>query len=175
MWGLIVAELAVFGLLFFAYAWQRRSHAEAYATAQATLALWPALVGTLGLLTGSFGVALAVHAWSQGWHALARAALYLGIVSGAVFILLKGADLLSLGGRGISLSSGGFWTFYLFLTGFHYLHVLLGWGLLLVVAWRARRGRYDHGDYSGVETVAAYWHMVDLVWVVLFALIYVAR
>ncbi|WP_230368640.1 cytochrome c oxidase subunit 3 [Paludibacterium denitrificans] len=65
--------------------------------------------------------------------------------------------------------------FYLSLTVFHFLHVVLGMVIVAAVWWMSRDGRYGPGRMDGVETAAAYWHMVDLVWLVLFALVYVAR
>jgi len=60
-------------------------------------------------------------------------------------------------------------------TGLHFLHVLAGVGFLLVTAWQANRGAYGSGAPSTVEAVAIFWHLVDLIWVFLFPLIYLAR
>ena len=73
----------------------------------------------------------------------------------------------------ISLSSSTFHMFYLSLTFFHFMHVILGLVILIAMWNGARQGRYRPGDMNGLETGAAYWHMVDLVWLILFPLVYV--
>ena len=78
-------------------------------------------------------------------------------------------------GTGVSLSTSTFWFFYLFVTGLHFLHVLAGVGFLVPTAWRAARGAYGPGEPTTVEAVAVFWHLVDLIWVFLFPLFYLAR
>jgi nitric oxide reductase NorE protein len=65
--------------------------------------------------------------------------------------------------------------FYLALTFFHFMHVLMGMVILACVILKARRGGYSRHDYVGVETGASFWHMVDLLWIVLFPLVYIIR
>jgi nitric oxide reductase NorE protein len=65
--------------------------------------------------------------------------------------------------------------FYLSLTFFHFMHVILGMVILAVVMVKAHQGGYSRDDHTGVETGASYWHMVDLVWIILFPLVYVIR
>ena len=61
------------------------------------------------------------------------------------------------------------------MTFFHFLHVILGMVILAAVAWKARGGGYSREDHVGVESGASYCHMVDLVWLILFPLVYVMR
>ena len=75
----------------------------------------------------------------------------------------------------INLSTNNFYMFYLSLTFFHFMHVILGMVVLVAVALKARRGGYAADDHVGVETGGSYWHMVDMVWLVLFPLVYVMR
>ena len=75
----------------------------------------------------------------------------------------------------MTLSTNTFYMFYLSLTFFHFMHVILGMVILAAVALKARAGGYSVADHTGVETGASYWHMVDLVWLILFPLIYVMR
>ena len=175
MWLFILAELAVFALFFALYGVHRARQPALFAQGQASLRLGSALVNTLLLIAGSAAVAASVRAFAA--NQLARGARLLGWtwLSGAVFLLLKGEEFAHLFAAGASLSSDDFWMFYLSLTVFHFLHVVLGMVIIAAVWLRARRGAYGAVDHVGVETAAAYWHMVDLVWVVLFALVYVAR
>ena len=71
-------------------------------------------------------------------------------------------------GAGINLSTNTFYMFYLSLTFFHFMHVIPGMVILVALWWKTRQGAYGPGNMNGIESGAAYWHMVDLVWIVLF-------
>jgi len=77
--------------------------------------------------------------------------------------------------QGINLSTNTFFMFYIMLTAFHFMHVLLGLVILYAVYKKTKMGGYDQKDYRGMETGASYWHLVDLLWIVLFPLIYIMR
>jgi len=74
---------------------------------------------------------------------------------------------------GVTLRTNDFYLFYISLTFFHFMHVIMGMVILAAVALKARRGGYSANEHTGVETGASYWHMVDLVWLILFPLVYV--
>ena len=65
--------------------------------------------------------------------------------------------------------------FYITLTFFHFMHVILGMVILSAIFLKLKRGAYGSRDCNGLESGAAYWHMVDLVWIVLFPLVYIIR
>lgn len=175
MWFFILAELLVFGIFFAAYGVVRGRQAALFAQRQAQLALLPALLNTLLLIGSSATVAAAVRAFAVDALRCGQRYLLATWLLGAVFVAIKLWDFANKFAAGISLSSDDFWMFYLSLTFFHFLHVVLGMVMVAAVFFNARRGAYHAASHGGVETVAAYWHMVDLVWVVLFALVYVAR
>ena len=168
MWLFILAELSVFALFFALYAVTRYRQPMLFATGQAQLPLLSALVNTLLLISGS--ASMAADQLRRGEHCLLAT-----LACGALFVLIKGAEFADKFAAGLTLSSSDFWMFYLSLTFFHFLHVVLGMVIVAAVWFHARRGTYGAANQAGVETAAAYWHMVDLVWVVLFALVYVAR
>jgi nitric oxide reductase NorE protein len=78
-------------------------------------------------------------------------------------------------GAGISMSTNTFYMFYISLTFFHFMHVILGMVILSVLWKQSRKGAYTSKDAHGLESGAAYWHMVDLLWIILFPLVYVMR
>ncbi len=175
IWFFILAELLVFGVFFAAYAFTRANHIELFNTYQATLDRNAALINTLALITSSYFVVRAVAAIrsdnsKQCFHWL-LAALFMGMV----FLGVKGMEYQHHLSLGIDLSTNTFYMFYLSLTFFHFLHVILGMIILLAVALKARSGGYSSQEHTGVETGASYWHMVDLVWMILFPLVYVMR
>lgn len=175
MWFFILAELAVFGVFFAVYGVVRARQPALFAAGQAELARLPAIINTLLLIAGSGTVALAVQDFATGRVRRAQRWLLFTLLCGSAFLVIKSLEFADKFVAGITLSSNDFWMFYLSLTGFHYLHVVLGMVIIAAVYLRARNGAYDAANHVGVETAAAYWHMVDLVWVVLFALVYVAR
>jgi nitric oxide reductase NorE protein len=77
--------------------------------------------------------------------------------------------------HGVTLSTNTFYMFYLSLTFFHFMHVILGMLVLVVLAIRTHAGHYSAAEHTDIESGASYWHMVDLVWIVLFPLVYVMR
>ncbi|MAT64649.1 MAG: cytochrome-c oxidase [Gammaproteobacteria bacterium] len=173
IWIFILAELAVFAIFFAAYAFARMGELELFVTYQQTLDTNLALINTLALITSSYFVVRAVGRiraddargcirWLAG--ALALGGLFLGV---------KSIEYAHLFGEGVRLSTNTFYTFYLSLTFFHFLHVVMGMVILAAVAVKAAQGHYGRAEYTGVETGASYWHMVDLVWLILFPLVYV--
>jgi nitric oxide reductase NorE protein len=94
------------------------------------------------------------------------------LASSCVYVVLKLEEYGHLAGLGLNMEHNTFFTLYWILTGFHFLHVLLGMVILAWLAERCRRGAYT-ADHSGLESGVLYWHMVDLIWVVLFPLVYV--
>ena len=175
LWIFILAELLVFAIFFASYAFTRMSHVELFNQYQATLDRDAALVNTVALITSSYFVMRGVVAARDGANAICARWLSAALVLGGVFLVVKSAEYAHHLGAGVTLSSNTFYMFYLSLTFFHFLHVILGMVILAAVALKARRGGYSRDDHVGVESGASYWHMVDLVWLILFPLVYVMR
>jgi nitric oxide reductase NorE protein len=175
MWFFIFAELLVFGIFFLAYAFARAADPALFAAGQASIDQLGGAINTVLLITSSYAVARAVAAVKVGALRSCRRWLELAMLLGLGFVVLKLAGFADLTARGIDLSTDTFFMFYLSLTGFHFLHVLMGLIILAAVWLKARRGGYSAAEHTGVETGASYWHMVDLVWIILFALVYVLR
>ena len=173
IWVFILAELSVFAIFFVAYAFTRMSNPELFNLYQANLDRGAALINTLALITSSYFVVRAVAAIRVGEGRRCARWLGLAILMGLVFLGVKGFEYAHHFGQGITLSTNRFYMFYLSLTFFHFMHVILGLVILLAVALKARKGGYDAEEHTGVETGASYWHMVDLVWLILFPLVYV--
>lgn len=175
IWIFIAAELLVFGVLFVVYAFARRGHVADFNAGQALLDQTTGLVNTWVLMTSSYAVVRATQAMQGGGARSCVRWLLVAMALGLVFCALKFAEFHRDAGLGITLSASLFDMFYLLLAGFHFLHVLMGLAMLAFVTLKAHRGGYDRHSHSGLESVASYWHMVDLVWIVLFALVYVAH
>jgi len=175
IWIFILAELAVFAAFFAAYAFTRMGNVELFDTYQQTLDRRAALINTLALITSSYFVVRAVAAIREGSSRGCVRWLFAALGMGLLFLVVKGAEYVHHFGAGVRLSTNSFYMFYLSLTFFHFMHVILGMVILAAVAAKARGGGYSAADHTGVETGASYWHMVDLVWLILFPLVYVMR
>jgi len=167
MWILIGSELLVFGAALIAFSAARLADVAGFAQAQNHLDRLIGLINVMVLLTSGLFAALAVEATRR--RLIGRARLHLGVASlfGLVFLIFKGVEYSAEFAAGFGLNSGGFFTLYFLITGFHALHVIFGIVVLGVVAARP--------SLVNVETGAAFWHMVDLVWLLVFPIIYLVR
>lgn len=175
LWIFILAELSVFAAFFAAYAFARASQPALFDAAQQTLNRDAAFFNTVALITSSWFVVKAVDAIRGDDARRCARWLWAAFACGGVFIVIKAAEYAEHVGNGVTLSTNLFYMFYLSLTFFHFMHVLLGMIILAAVALRARAGAYSAAGHDGVESGASYWHMVDLVWLILFPLVYVMR
>lgn len=175
IWVFILAELLVFAVFFAAYAFARMNNAELFNIHQATLDRNSAVINTIALLTASYFVVRAVHSIRLGNLKYTEKWLWAAIFMGIVFILIKSNEFAVHFSHGVRLSSNTFYMFYLSLTFFHFMHVILGLIILAAVSFKTRAGNYSADSHDGVETGASYWHMVDLVWLILFPLVYVMQ
>ena len=167
MWVLIVSELLVFGAGLAAVLGMRALDPAGFAAAQDHLHRALAGVNTLVLVSSGYLAARAVRLAEAARPRAARARLAGAAALGAVFLAIKAVEYGDNAAAGIGLTSGGFFTFYYLLTGFHAAHVLAGIVILGLVGARA--------EPRALEVGAAFWHMVDLVWVLLFPVLYLLR
>ena len=164
MWVLIVSELLVFGAALAAFLAVRAGEPELFAQSQGQLDRAAGALNTLVLVTSGLFAALAVRASEAAKFGRARLWLLLAIALGLLFLAVKGMEYADKAALGIDVDTNAFFTFYYLVTGFHALHVVAGIVILVLVGWRA--------EPAGVEVGAAFWHMVDLVWVLRFPVIY---
>lgn len=175
MWFVIALEMLTFGLLFVVYSVARAQDPSTFRTGQASLNLHLGAVNTLFLLTGSWCTARGVLALRRARVNAGARWLWGAAAFGVVFLLVKGFEYRQKLHAGYDLDTDAFWMFYYLLTGFHFLHVAAAVLILAVVAFLAPRRHWGATDTHTPETAAVFWHMVDLLWVVLFPLVYVLR
>lgn len=167
MWVLIISELLVFGAGLAAFLSVRITDPAGFAEAQDHLHRTAAGINTLVLVTSGFFAALAVRAAEAARVAATRMWLAAASALGVVFLALKVIEYADKAAAGINVDTSPFFTFYYLLTGFHAAHVVAGIVILGIVSIRCTP--------RTVEVGAAFWHMVDLVWVLLFPVIYLLR
>ncbi|EWC39373.1 cytochrome c oxidase subunit 3 [Stutzerimonas stutzeri] len=175
MWFFILAELTVFAILILAFAVTQMFNPQLFDQSRAALDSSTGLALTLSLLTSGLFAALSVEQVRQARQGCAALLLLAALASSCVYVALKLDEYRHLAGLGLGMEHNTFFTLYWILTGFHFLHVLLGMLILAWLAERCRRGVYRPDDHGGLESGVLYWHMVDLVWVLLFPLVYVLR
>ncbi|MDA7964484.1 cytochrome c oxidase subunit 3 [Ruegeria sp.] len=160
---LIISELLVFGAGLIAFMGVRLTDPAGFAEAQSHLYRTGAVFNTGVLVTSGYLAAQALW-WRHAQRTAARLALIGAAMLGILFLIIKGAEYAGKAAQGITFETHPFFLFYYLLTGFHAAHVLAGVGLLLLVAWRDAP--------RNIEAGAQFWHMVDLVWIMLFPVIY---
>lgn len=164
MWVLIISELLVFGAFFLSFAVSRMLDPVGFGQSQALLDGVYGGVNTIVLITSGFLCAVAVETKSiQRARGLLAGAIALGGVFGVIKMIEYGDKF----DHGIGIETDTFFTLFFLMTGFHFLHVIFGMILLGIGIWKPRR--------DILETVCAFWHMVDLIWVLLYPLVYLAR
>ncbi|RUP04493.1 MAG: cytochrome c oxidase subunit 3 family protein [Mycobacterium sp.] len=176
MWVFVLFETLVFTAYFGFYLFYRARSPELFLHSQAQLDLRVGVLNTLVLLLSSWSVARCVQSSRSGAHRVALRDLIVTAVFAAVFLLFKVSEWARLVATGNGLDSNDFFTYYFFLTGIHFVHLLIGFVALGVIGYRlgaSRRGSPE--SQVLIETCATYWHTVDFLWVLIFALLYVVR
>lgn len=175
VWLFIMAELMMFGAFFIAFIVYRQAEVAVFNAGQDTLDRALGVLNTLFLITSSWAVVRAVEAGRAANSADVVRRLNLALLLAAGFVVVKYFEYSAKFAAGIDLTTNTFYGFYFALTIIHLAHVLGGSVILFVVRHNALRGAYHPQAMKGLETGASYWHMVDLLWIFLFALLYLLR
>lgn len=175
VWLIILAELLAFGILFLSYAFARTFDVALFNASQRTLDLNSGAINTALLISGSWCVVRAVQAVKHDASTTGARWLLAALACGSGFVVIKLMEFSAKAQAGIDLSTNTFYMFYILLTGFHFFHALAAMIFLTILLVKTRAGRYGKHNHHALETGAAFWHMVDLLWIVLFPLIYVMR
>lgn len=175
LWVFIGFDAVIFALLFASFMSDRRGDPELFEVSRRSLNFHVGGLNTLVLLTSSWLVALAVQAAKRAESNRVAGFLLGGMLTGALFVIVKSAEYAVKLSDGINPGSDTFFTWYFVLTGVHLTHVVVGTALLCWVWRRSRRRRDSPGEVIVLECVASFWHLVDLLWLVLFPLLYLQR
>lgn len=179
MWAFVLFETLVFTAYFGFYLFYRAHNPELFLHSQAHLDLRIGVFNTLVLLLSSWSVARCVQSARAGAYRAALRDVYITAAFAAVFLFFKVFEWARLVGIGNGFDSNDFFTYYFFLTGIHFVHLLIGFVALGVIVYQIRRAARKAQEPTQaqqlVETCATYWHTVDFLWVLIFALLYVVR
>lgn len=184
MWLFLATEILLFAGLFTGYAVYRFEFPAAFAEASRHLNLTAGTVNTVVLITSSFTVALALHFARSDRPRAAAICLVLTILMALGFLGIKAVEYTehfherALPGKFYAFKevtipgAAMFYSLYFLMTGLHGLHVVVGMSVLTWILWRTLQGRYSSRYSTGLELGALYWHLVDLVWIFLYPLLY---
>ncbi len=171
VWWVIASETVVFGGLLVSYIMNRLSHPE-WGLQAAHTNEHIGGINTLVLLLSSYAAVKAHQAAQSGDGKTAAKRLMMCFTGGLLFAAIKfGIEWPSEIAQGYTISAGGFWWYYYTAAGIHAAHVIAGCIIMLFVAASARKGE----ELQRVELIGIYWHFVDLIWVFLFPLLYIAK
>jgi cytochrome c oxidase subunit III len=182
MWVFIFTEILLFGGLFLVYAVLRQKFPQEFHMASRQLNTFLGALNTIVLLTSSMTVAMSISAIQRKDKRMASLLLLVTLLCALIFLVNKyfewghkihislfpGSDLM------MNLSHGYvlFFSLYFFMTGLHLLHLIVGAIILIVVLVKVRLGLIHEERYMLLENGALYWHLVDLIWIFLFPLLY---
>ncbi|MEI6764823.1 MAG: cytochrome c oxidase subunit 3 family protein [Bacteroidota bacterium] len=182
MWLFIFTELLLFGGLFLVYSIYRAQYPANFHEASLELSVTIGAINTIVLLFSSMTIAMALTAMQKGNKKLTLRLIAVTLLMAVVFLVNKyfewgakfehglypGSDLMPLLERGHLL----YFSLYFFMTGLHALHIIIGMILLLVVYFKVKNGSIHIERFVLLENGALYWHLVDLIWIFLFPLLY---
>jgi cytochrome c oxidase subunit III len=193
IWLFLATEILFFGAILGAYAIYRDKYTEAFVNASELLYLPLAAVNTVVLIGSSLTVVLAVHAVRLGKNGQLQLWLWMTILLGLTFLILKvfeynidfrdGLNPVAFHPKHDEWKAGEselkygalFYCFYYITTLLHATHMVIGLVIFGILIYQTRQGMYSPAYRSPIETTGLYWHFVDIVWVFLFPLLYLVR
>ena len=186
MWIFLITEIMFFGGMFAAYTIYRSAYPTVFAVASSSLNVTVGAINTCVLLLSSFTMVMAVRAGQLGQRKMIIGFLILTLLFGCVFLGVKayewtekyeehhmpGQAAFHLEGTPLQGPAKIFFSLYFAMTGLHALHMVVGVGLLSVIIWQTRQGKFSADYYTPIDISGLYWHFVDVVWIFLYPLLY---
>ncbi len=171
IWIIIFLELFTFGFILIAMVYEGKQEPELFHSSRLLLNTSFGAINTLFLLTSGLFMAVSVHFIKQ--KKIEKSALYLKLTMlfGVLFLILKSIEYYTKIDAGYGIDYNTFFTYYWMLTLFHVIHVLVGLVILLSVYFGLKKQRDDF-NIEDFEASATFWHMCDLIWLLLFPVIY---
>lgn len=171
-WMFIIGDMLVFAFMFCAFSFARGQEPAVFAEGHARLNQTLGLINTLLLLTSSWFVASGVNAARGSRAAATPVLLAAGVVCAIGFCVIKGFEYAEKIRHGDIAQNDSFLSYYFVITGIHLFHVVVAIGVMSVIALRWHLLAPERRAIQPLETAATLWHLVDLLWIFLFALIY---
>lgn len=172
IWMFVLGDMLAFAVVFGTLIVTKTDDPGLYERSQSSLHIGLGILNTVVLLSSSLAIALAVRAARGGEPEKAARLVWAALGCAGVFIVSKGVEYGDLFSADVGWHTNDFFMYFFVSTGLHLLHVVVGIAVLGGVLRILRRPVLDARDLVAIENGTTYWHMVDLLWVVLFALLY---
>ncbi|MBT4790060.1 MAG: nitric oxide reductase [Halobacteriovoraceae bacterium] len=172
VWIFVFSELIVFGAALVTFIYQRSLNIELFHSSRMELNQVLATMNTILLITSGFSIAMATKYFDQGEKKKTMRSLAFGLLLGCSFLIIKFFEYKEKFSHGFSLGSNTFFDYYWILTAFHALHIVLGIFILISIMFMVHKELPFKEDDFNFHTGAIYWHMCDLIWVLIFPVIY---
>jgi nitric oxide reductase NorE protein len=174
-WIFILGDMTVFALLFGVYMYYRSNDPALFRHSQQSLNQNFGAINTLLLLSSSLFVVTGIRAIRAHRHTLAPRLFAGAFCCGLGFAFIKYLEYSDKLSHGIKPATNDFFMYYFVLTGLHFFHLLIGMAVLVFLIVQSRKETLDPKTFAFVEGGACFWHMVDLLWIVLFPLLYLVH
>ncbi len=171
-WVILLGDLAIFGAFFASFLVERSKAPDVFRAGRHSLHAGVGLANTLILVLSSLCVVLAINAIRASAHRPARSALQVAIACAVAFVGLKLYEYHSLISAGRDIGANHFYLYYFALTGLHLLHVVAGTVVLILLLLQTRRIEIGETRLAVIQSGGNFWHLVDILWLVLFPLLY---
>jgi nitric oxide reductase NorE protein len=175
VWIFILGDMTVFAVFFTYYLVQRSKQRDLFDLSQATLNKNLGAVNTVFLLISSLFVVISVRAMRSAQRELARRLIAGAFLCGIAFVVVKIFEYHERIAADQIPSTNGFYLLYFVLTGLHLFHLVIGLAVVIVLRSMAGKAELSKNQWAFFEGGACFWHMVDLLWLVLFPLIFLVR
>ncbi|MFT3666911.1 cytochrome c oxidase subunit 3 family protein [Piscinibacter sp.] len=175
IWVLVFGDMMMFSLFFAIFLYYRGADVALFTESQARLNQGYGAINTFIMLSSSWFVAMAVRAAREKPGKATPRLLMAAVACGALFGVIKVLEYGEKIRAGIFLTTNDFFMYYFMFTGIHFAHVALGMVALVLLARHTRSGVYTPTTLRNLESGASFWHLVDLLWIVLFALLYLVK
>lgn len=172
VWVVIFGDLLLFGVFFFTFMYYRAGRMEQFSASHTQMNRDIGITNTLLLLTASLAVVAGVHAYRAGALRAADRSLRIAILAGLGFLVLKSVEYGQKISESLVPNTNEYFLLYYCFTGVHFFHVIVGVAILFYMKRLVDQPSNDPRTRLVVESGALFWHMVDLLWIVLFALFY---
>lgn len=172
IWLFLASEIMFFTGLIGAYIVLRFANLEVWPVPSTVLNIPLTALNTFILICSSATLVLGLSSVQKGYQEGLQVGLFLTVLFGSVFLAIQMHEYHELIHDNFTISSSMFGSCFFTLTGFHGTHVFVGVIWLTVVLIKSFRGHYTPEEYAGVELAGLYWHFVDLVWIILFTILY---
>lgn len=174
-WSMICGDMIVFGVVFNIFMWDRSQNVGTFINGSRHLNEATGIIFTLLMLVSSWFVVMALHCARRGRGRMGIGMVLLALASGLAFCIIKVVDYHEKVMEGFTPATDLFFTYYFSVTGMHLFHVMVAMVAMLFVLRRLHQNIITPADIKFMESVSVFWHLTDLLWVMIFALIYLIR